>query len=215
MAVIDAIVSNFFGYDLIIIILALINGLFFVFTKNPLAYAEGMWYYLRKAVGFRLAKPGQRMVGAFCVPAGLSVTRALQDVVRSWYFRYKNLFPLWKQDKELCMKNIKNKRLFQGIGIGYVICLITHLLSAILPMYVIFPFLGNLLHHHDHGHGHGHDHGAGLVGHLLTDIIMFTSIIIPVAILTYVGHRLVYYFKCRCGHRHEVDPCKECPHNKF
>ena len=111
---------------------------------------------------------------------------------------------------------VKNKRFFQGIGLGYVICLITHILAALLPMYVIFPFAENLFgHSHSHQHGPYCDHGHGLFEHILGDLLILTMIIIPVALLTWGGHKLVHYFRCKCGVVHEEDPCISCPHKKF
>ena len=108
-------------------------------------------------------------------------------------------------------KTFKNKGLFQGIGIGYVICLVTHIIAALLPMYVVLPFAEGVL-----GHGHDHHHAHhGLLSHILGDILIFTMIIIPVALLTYFGHKLVRYYKCKCGDVHIEDPCESCHHKKF
>ena len=114
---------------------------------------------------------------------------------------------------------VTKKRFLQGVGLGYVICLITHIIAALLPMYVIFPFAESLFGHgHSHGHGH-HDHhydqAAGLFSHILGDILILTMIIVPVALLTWIGHRLVSHFRCKCGEVHEEDPCVSCPHKKF
>ena len=119
----------------------------------------------------------------------------------------------------------KNKRFFQGIGLGYVICLITHILAALLPMYIVFPFAQSLF-----GQGQNHTHGpmcrfgsacpdqaSGLLNHILGDLLILTMIIVPVAVLTWLGHKLVHHFKCKCGvvHNREEDPCESCPHKKF
>jgi len=124
-------------------------------------------------------------------------------------------------------KQFKNKRLFQGMGIGYIICLVTHILAALLPMYVVFPFAEHLFGHscgHSHSHGHGcgyeyyghiYDHSHGLLNHILGDILILTMIIIPVALLTWLGHKLVRYFKCKGGCTHDEDPCETCPHRKY
>ena len=106
----------------------------------------------------------------------------------------------------------KNKRLFQGIGIGYVICLITHVLAALLPMYVVFPFAQHLF---GHGHSHDHHYDSGLLSHVLGDLLILTMIIIPVALLTWFGHKLVHHIRCKCGVVHEEDPCENCQHRKF
>ena len=119
-------------------------------------------------------------------------------------------------------KPAKHKKLFQGIGIGYVVCLVTHILAALLPMYIVFPFAEQLFGHgHAHGHGHAcstHDYshiGHGLFNHILGDLLILTMIIVPVAILTFLGHKLVSHLKCRCGTVHEEDPCESCQHRKF
>ena len=111
-------------------------------------------------------------------------------------------------------KAFKNKRLFQGMGIGYVICLITHILAALLPMYVVFPFAEHLFGH-SHSYSCSHHYAQGLFNHILGDLLILTMIIIPVAILTWLGHKLVNYFKCKCGVIHEENPCESCPHRKF
>ena len=103
----------------------------------------------------------------------------------------------------------KNRKLLQGIGIGYVVCLTTHIIAALLPVYAVLPVANRFIR--------GHvccSHSRDLMGHILTDIVIFTSIIIPVALLTYIGHRVVRYFKCRCGDNHEENPCEECPNRK-
>ena len=107
-------------------------------------------------------------------------------------------------------KKSKHRKLLQGMGIGYVVCLVTHLIAALLPVYAILPIANRL-----GGHTHSHSHSSGVLGHLLTDILIFTLIILPVAVLTYVGHKVVRYFRCKCGTVHEKDPCDECPHRKF
>ena len=109
----------------------------------------------------------------------------------------------------------KNKRLFQGMGIGYFICLLTHIIAALIPMYVVFPFAERFF-----GHTHGpqcaaHGHSAGLLSHIMGDVLILTMIIIPVALLTFFGHKLVKYVRCRCGAVHEDDPCETCPHKKY
>ena len=104
----------------------------------------------------------------------------------------------------------KNRKFFQGIGIGYVVCLITHLIAALLPMYAILPFINRL-----EGHGHCHSHSHGVMEHILTDILIFSSIIVPVIILTYIGHKVVRRFRYGCADVHEVNPCDECPHKKL
>jgi len=115
-------------------------------------------------------------------------------------------------------KPLKNKRLLQGMGLGYVMCLITHIIAALLPMYVVFPFADHLFgggHSHSH-HSHGHHYGYlhGLLDHVLGDILILTMILLPVALLTWLGHRLVKYVHCKCGTVHEKDPCESCLHKK-
>jgi len=115
----------------------------------------------------------------------------------------------------------KTRRLFQGMGIGYIICLFTHIIAALIPMYVVFPFAARFF---GHGHSHGHDHccghyaacthSYGLFSHIIGDILVLTMVIIPVALLTWLGHKLVKYFRCKYGAVHENDPCDECPHRK-
>jgi len=102
----------------------------------------------------------------------------------------------------------KNRKLFQGMGIGYVSCLITHIIVALLPLYTIIPFVNRLGGHTCHTHSH-----HGLMEHIFVDILTLTLVIIPVAILTYVGHKIVRYFRCKCADVHEVNICDECPHN--
>ena len=112
-------------------------------------------------------------------------------------------------------KPLKNRRLLQGMGIGYFMCLITHIIAALLPMYVVLPFAEHLFgcgHSHSHGHQYGHSHG--LLDHILGDILILTMILLPVALLTWLGHRLVRYFQCKCGVVHKVDPCENCLHRK-
>jgi len=112
---------------------------------------------------------------------------------------------------------VTKKRFLQGIGMGYVICLVTHILAALLPMYVVFPFAQNMFGQ-GHVHGPNCDHGPGFMGlmdHILGDLMILTMIIVPVALLTLAGHKLVTYFKCKCGEVHEEDPCDGCPHRKF
>jgi len=106
-------------------------------------------------------------------------------------------------------KKSKHKKLFQGIGIGYVICLITHIIAALLPVYAIIPFVNRL------GGGHDHHSHSGVMEHIFTDILILTCVIIPVALLTYIGHRVVRYFRCKCGDVHEVNQCDGCPHKMF
>ena len=106
------------------------------------------------------------------------------------------------------------------MGIGYIICLVTHIIAALLPMYVVFPFAEHLFGGHSHGCGHGHaheyayDHAHGLLNHILGDLLILTMIIIPVAILTWLGHKLVRHFKVKCGDVHDEDHCENCPHRK-
>ena len=116
-------------------------------------------------------------------------------------------------------RSSKNKRLLQGMGIGYIICLITHIIAALIPIYLVFPFAERFL---GHGHLHGccHSYGAysqtqGLMNHILGDIMVLTMIIIPVSLLTWAGHKLVKYIRCRCGTVHENDPCETCQHRKY
>ena len=103
------------------------------------------------------------------------------------------------------------------MGLGFIICLVTHILAAFLPMYVVFPFAENLF---GSGHGtcgdHHHDHSHGLLNHIVKDILIITMIILPVALLTWLGHKLLSRFKLKCGdaHEHEEDPCENCPHRK-
>jgi len=113
-------------------------------------------------------------------------------------------------------KRFKNKRLFQGMGIGYITCLVTHILAALLPMYIVFPFAEHIFGHDCSGNlCIGHDHSHGLLDHILGDIMILTMILIPVALLTWLGHKLVRYFKGKCcGSAHEDDPCETCPHKK-
>ena len=110
----------------------------------------------------------------------------------------------------------KSKRLFQGIGIGYMICLFTHIIAALIPMYVVFPFAGHLFNH-SHSHGHCYHNAAqshGLLNHILGDILILTMIIIPVAALTWLGHKLVRYLKYKGGVVQEQDPCENCHYRK-
>ena len=107
----------------------------------------------------------------------------------------------------------KTKRLFQGMGIGYVICLFTHVIAALIPMYVVFPFAGRFFGH-DHCHSYG-GHSYGLLNHILGDILILTMVLIPVALLTWGGHKLVKYIRCKCGVVHENDPCETCQHKKY
>ena len=117
------------------------------------------------------------------------------------------------------------------MGIGYIVCLVTHILAAILPMYIVFPFAEHLFghshghsHSHDHAHGCGHayeyayaTHSHGLLDHILGDIIILTMIIIPVALLTWLGHKLVRRLKGKCcgdSGANAQDPCENCPHKK-
>jgi len=95
-------------------------------------------------------------------------------------------------------KNHKNRKLFQGMGIGYVICLITHVIAALLPMYAIIPFVNGLGGHDHHSH-------HGVMEHIFMDILTLTLVIAPVAVLTYMGHRVVRYFKCKCGEANEAN----------
>ena len=109
---------------------------------------------------------------------------------------------------------IKNRRLFQGMGIGYAVCLITHIIAALIPMYVVFPFTERFFGH-GHVHEHGHHYSHGLLNHILGDILILTMIIVPVAILTFLGHKLVRHLRCGCGEEHERDPCERCEHRKY
>ena len=97
------------------------------------------------------------------------------------------------------------KKFLQGIGVGYIVCLGTHVLAALLPMYIVFPFVDHLFDHEN----------QGVLGYIFEDMIILTMIIIPVALLTWVGHRIVALFRCKCGVAHEEDPCERCPHRKF
>ena len=112
-------------------------------------------------------------------------------------------------------KKFKHKRLFQGMGIGYLTCLSTHILAALLPMYVVFPFAEQLFGS-DHGHscGNVHEYSPGLLNHILGDILTLSMILVPVTLITWLGHKLVKYFKCKCGAAHEEDSCETCPHRK-
>ena len=106
------------------------------------------------------------------------------------------------------------------MGIGYVICLFTHIIAALIPMYIVFPFAERFL---GHGHSHGHcchhygvyAHSHGLLNHIVGDLLVLTMVIIPVAMLTWLGHKLVKYFRCKCGTVHEDDPCETCQHRKY
>ena len=112
----------------------------------------------------------------------------------------------------------RNRRLFQGMGIGYVICLLTHIIAALIPMYVVFPFAERFFGHgHSHGHhyAHGHHYTHGLLNHIMGDILILTMIIVPVAVLTFLGHKLVRRLRCGCGEEHENDPCESCEHRKY
>ena len=112
-------------------------------------------------------------------------------------------------------KKFKNKRLFQGMGIGYLTCLTTHILAALLPMYFVFPFAEQLF-----GGARGHNCGdiyeqsPGLLNHILGDILILTMVLIPVTLLTLLGHKLVKHIKCKCAVTHEEDSCETCPHRK-
>jgi len=110
----------------------------------------------------------------------------------------------------------KSKRLFQGMGIGYVICLFTHIIAALIPMYVVFPFAGHLFNQgHSHGHCHHYSaHSHGLLNHILGDILILTIVIIPVAALTWLGHRLVRYLRRKGSTVQEQNPCETCHHRK-
>ena len=103
---------------------------------------------------------------------------------------------------------MKNKRLFQGMGIGYIVCLATHVIAALLPMYVVMPFAGRFF-------DSGCCHEVGLLDHIVGDILILTMVLVPVALLTWGGHKLVRYFKCKCGVLHEKDPCSGCVHKRF
>lgn len=120
-------------------------------------------------------------------------------------------------------KKTSKKRLFQGMGIGYLVCLITHIIAALIPVYVVFPFAERWFGH-GHSHGHSHSHHAhevyeaashGLFSHILQDILILTAIIIPVALLTFLGHKLVKRLRCKCGEVHPQDPCETCEHRKY
>ena len=104
----------------------------------------------------------------------------------------------------------RSKSLFQGMGIGYVICLLTHIIAALIPMYVVFPFAQRFF-----SHGHEHHYSHGLLSHVLGDILILTMIIVPVAALTFLGHKLVRRLRCGCGEEHENDPCESCEHRKY
>ena len=105
------------------------------------------------------------------------------------------------------------------MGIGYVICLLTHIIAALIPIYVVFPFAERFFGHgHSHGCCHYYVAGArshGLLNHILGDIIVLTMIIIPVALLTLLGHKLVKCFRRKCGTTHESSPCQTCEHRKL
>ena len=112
-------------------------------------------------------------------------------------------------------KRFRNKRLFQGMGIGYITCLFTHILAALLPMYVVFPFTEQLFGRgHSSGCGDYHAPSNGLLSHILEDILILTMVLIPVALLTWLGHKIVRQFKIRCGGAHEENPCENCLHQK-
>jgi len=118
-------------------------------------------------------------------------------------------------------RSTKTKRLFQGIGIGYIICLFTHIIAALIPMYIVFPFAERFFGHGGHSHGHcchhygAYAHSHGLVDHIMGDILVLTMVIVPVALLTWLGHKLVKHIRCKCGVLHENDPCETCPHRKY
>jgi len=114
-------------------------------------------------------------------------------------------------------KKTSKKRLFQGMGIGYLVCLITHIIAALIPVYVVFPFAERWFGH-GHSHGHSHSHHAhevveasrGILSHILQDILILTAIIIPVALLTFLGHKLVKRLRCKCDETHtEENPCEK------
>ena len=112
-------------------------------------------------------------------------------------------------------KSSRTKRLFQGMGIGYVICLFTHIIAALIPMYLVLPFAERFLGHACSSHHCDAVHSHGLLNHIVGDIIILTMVLIPVALLTWLGHRLVKYVRCKCGVTHEYDPCETCQHRKY
>ena len=106
--------------------------------------------------------------------------------------------------------NTKNKkRLFQGMGLGYITCIFTHIIAAVLPMYVIFPFAQGLFGHGDSCGHHGHGHGV--FSHILGDIMVLTMVIIPVALLTWGVHKLLCRFK-GAPVSPSPSPCDDCQH---
>ena len=106
---------------------------------------------------------------------------------------------------------MKNRRLFTGMGIGYAVCVVTHLIAALLPMYVVIPFAEQIFG----SGGDGCCHEAGILTHIVGDLLILIMILVPVALLTWLGHKLVRYVRCKCGVVHEEDPCAGCLHKKF
>lgn len=113
---------------------------------------------------------------------------------------------------------MRNKKLFQGMGIGYVACLFSHVIATVLPMYIILPFARNLFQpaaaaevagHASRISCHLHQGGAGqgLLAHIATDLLTLTVVIIPITTTTWLVHRFV---KTRI--KKAPSPCDHCCH---
>ena len=126
------------------------------------------------------------------------------------------------------MKPMKHKKLFQGMGIGYLTCLITHVVAAVIPMYIALPFAQRLF-------GGGDTTGyqsrlgchlstgaseTGLFSHILGDLLVLTLVIIPISVGMWFLHQAIKrLFVSKKFVSQKTDhpapcPCDTCEHRR-
>lgn len=98
---------------------------------------------------------------------------------------------------------MKKKHFWSGISAGLLVCMTSHLIAALFPIYVGFPMVNSLF-----------GENVGPFAHIVKDLVSLLTILVPVALLTILGHTLIGYVKCKCGTVHENDPCRDCKHRK-
>jgi len=94
-------------------------------------------------------------------------------------------------------KKKSSKKLFAGMGIGYVICIFTHFIAAMLPMDRIFPFLQQEQIACIHVIQAQQQHS--IWDHLLVDLLTIVLLLPFIILLTWAGHKLTHYIKQRKG----------------
>lgn len=144
MAVIDAIVSNFFGYDLIIIIIAFINGLFFVFTKSGLNRFNKALYYRPNDLALR--KKNEEVLDRV-TDEDLKEIKKTRSSANRWYTLFGNMitiFPLLGLlGTVLALMNVASGSGFENIQYSFMVSLTSTFWGMIFA--IIFKLCDSLI----------------------------------------------------------------------